>query len=450
MAFRTASSDFEKVFGQEKTMTEQFMDKLMEYLETRKLVTPFKEIYERLLQGKPLSSFGCRYDISEDLTELLGENDIPCIKVLAPNGKIGFITSSDDDEAVADIQKQLLKMLGRYMPVYSGKKLRSMIDGKKKMSVLSISGLTTEEVLVMRNQCAKETGITAVGIDRMSDDTYKFSVFADEAIKKGQKDLTLAQIYIKMKLMIQGPYRDVMMLRASRQEKYEEFVSAGFDLQTYNNGHPVTLIGEGNEYVRITQDGMQYGHYEMKDGSPEYKEEAQAPKMLPNYSTIIASYTSRLVNPIIAKDVHELSAALKAPDLSVNHAELHASMAEKAIMSHIAGLLEAKKEYDPVMRQSGEYDKKFIHQVEKSRVLLISSVTGEYPHEYSTREQKDFQAMLEKNGVDMRPYMDVLKDLKATEVLIEKKDIDLIKDMSGYTVEIDQEKSAPSREELGL
>ena len=450
MAFRTAASDFEKVFGQEKTMTEQFMDKLLEYLETRKMVTPFKEIYERLIQGKPLSSFGCRYDVSEDMTELFGENGIPCIKVLAPNGKVGFITSSDDDEAVADLQEQLKKKLGRHMPVYSGKKLRSMINGKTKLSVLSISGLTQEEALVMRNECAKETEISAVGIDRMTDGTYKFSVFSDEAIKKGNKNLTLAQIYLKTKLMLRGPYRDAMLLRAARQEKFEEFIAANYDIAAYNNNNPVTLIGEGGEYVQITEKEMLYGRYEMKDGSPVYKQEAQVQKNLPNYAALVASYTNRLVNPVIAKDVHELTAALKAPDLSVSNNELHDIMSEKAAMSHIADLLDSKQVYDPVMRQSGAYDQKFTHLVDKTKVLLMASVTGNFPHEYSSKEQNSFREMLQKNGVDMSPYMSILSDTKATEVRIEHKDIDLVNDISEFTRDVEKENTAPSREDLGL
>ena len=104
MAFKTATEDFEKAFGEEKTMTQRFLEKLKEYLETRKMVPPFNRIYKRLVNGKGLSSFVCRYDLADDMTEILGENDIAAIKVLAPNGKVGFITSSDDDDADMNLE----------------------------------------------------------------------------------------------------------------------------------------------------------------------------------------------------------------------------------------------------------------------------------------------------------------------------------------------------------
>ena len=450
VAFKTTANDFEKVFGAEKTMTEQFMDKLKEYLETRKMVTPYKEIYERILTGKPLSSFGCRYDIANDMTEMFGENGIPCIRVLAPNGKVGFITSSDDDDAVQDLQAQLKKMLGRYMPVFTGKQLRALIDGKKRMSVLSISGLTEEEAMVMRDQCAKETEISAVGIDKMNDGTYKFSVFSDEAIKKGQKGLTLAQIYIRTKLMLRGPYRDVMALRAARQARFEELVAMNFDVDTANNGNPVTLIGEGNEYMRLSAEGMQYGHYEMRDGNPVYLESNSAMAVMPNYPALVASYSSRLVNPTIVYDIHGLSKALTSPSLAMSNSEIHDSMAGKAAMSYIAGLLDSKKEYDPVLTQPGAFDQKFSRMVDKSTALLMASVNSEFPREYSEKEKAGFKTMLSQNGVNMEPYMGVLTGLKATEVRIERKDIELISDISKYTGEREQGQKSPSREDLGL
>ena len=453
MPFKTETSEFNNVFGKEATMTVQFLEKLTDYLETRKMVSPFSDIYERVVHKKPLSAFACRNDIALDMTELLSERQISCIRVVAPNGKTGFVTSSDDDDGVKSIQSELLKRKSRFLPVYTGKMLRSMIDGEKTQSVLSLSGLTRDEIYLLRNLCENNGGLSACGIDEMEDGTFKFSVFSGEAIKPGVKGLSLPQIYIQVQMMLSGPYSDLVTQRIERQARFEDLLAEDYSIHTQNNDRPIIILGEAQEFVRISRDGMEHGYVEMNDGEYHFSVDKELRSTLPDYSLKISAYACRLVNPVVIKDPHDLSSALNHPSISVSNRELHDTMGQKAFFAKIAELLEQKKEYDPTLIQAGAYDEKFQRLLEKTKFLLAASVTGNYPSEYTEKEQTELEKLKEQVGLSLAPYKEVIRTLSSVEVQTETKDIKKLRSLNEVNIaapEQNKEKKAPGRSALGI
>ena len=262
MSLLTSMDAFQKAFvDDEKTLTEEFIIELKAYLKTKNRKR-HRKLLEAVESGEELSSFLCRSDIVDELCTEFLIREVPFVLVMNQNGENGIIIKNTDRNLVINIINVVLKRKSTYMRVMTGQELTDYVQNNEdNKDLIAINGLTLAEINILEDLCRRHGDLTEISKDYMSNKTYRFMVPAKKAVKTSN----FARTLFEMTVMASGSNKGINLKRVNNSISFQDLRFNNFGRE---NGliNTFYVVGNDNQYMKIEQNGFEYGHAALKDG----------------------------------------------------------------------------------------------------------------------------------------------------------------------------------------
>lgn len=274
MAFKISNKSFDEVFNKQndniKTLEDsneflkKFLHRLKRYLKKNERYPVAKSMGVWLEKGGSLSSFTCREDLVPDMIDAFRREGIPFIIIQETTGKRGFLIRNKDEDKQHKIARKVLKTAALYCKVVSGKEakeayLRKRIPDRK---MIAIGDLTKNQVVYLEALCDKVLPDECVGVDKMEDGTYLFTVHGQTAIGGTQKahgrrfTAALAETIV----LFNGNSRRELGLSSENVIEFRKAKVNGFLDKDGDTQKPVWIVGSSNIFIKRNRRGFEVGH----------------------------------------------------------------------------------------------------------------------------------------------------------------------------------------------
>ncbi len=431
MTYTTTNAEFDRVFGR-KSLTVQFLQKIRVYLSGYKDQSPYKELYEGIVNREPIAVFSCPLKNGDDVLMRLLENAVPCLMVVTKKGRAGFIHLAKDTSNVVRLQNELLSDLQNFMKLKTGKGMWETMP-KGCSCVVSLKGLSTEEVYLMKKLCRSTVKLSALGVDRMKDGTFRLSFYGNEIMKRGRDGLTIAQAYALSKMMMHGRFKEEIAERARRQETLETVIAERFDVNELADSDSITLVGDGNAYVRLSKDGFESGYIKNSDGEYIYvpSENGRFRVEDPMYLGAVRSGVMHLSNPVAVADINDLGEVMNNSSAMRSTEEITEDVMERRILSAASNIIMESKTA-PVMERAGDEEKKLKYMIRESAELIKSGSTGVFSAEYTEDQIRPLKEELRNTSLDLNSLAAAITILAHTETELDMHKENVITDLDAF------------------
>lgn len=273
MAFTVSNKAFEEAFNSNKEIKPQktskeivddFLRELKKYLKTQRKFPAAKAISKWMDKGGSLSSFTCRADMVEPMIAEFRYYNVPFVLVQEVTGAKGFLIRTKDSEKQRKIARKVLKQESHYCKVMSGDEVREayLKSPEVDKQMFSIGNLSEQEMIYLENLCNKVLPGEAVGIDKMQDGTYLFTVHGKSSIM-GKAKKTFASALAETQVLFNSNVKEEMREESNKIKAFRKAKSRGFPDKSGGMSHPVWIVGRENYFIKRNQRGYELGHAEI-------------------------------------------------------------------------------------------------------------------------------------------------------------------------------------------
>ena len=394
MAFKTSYEMFQRVFmasEEDKELIEDFFDSALAYLEQRKAINEASLLYEWIKEGKAVHGFICRQDIVRDTADMLMGEKIPFLCVMDEYGDVGFLIRSCDKDKIGEVRDSVLSKRAKYCKIVSSEELKNNIlkSGGNDKSIIFLTGLSEEQIDIMKQLCNENLDGDEIGIDVMNDGTYTLSLYGKQSMKKKNDLLSLNQIFALMMLRVNGPNAEKNKKIARNQTDFRRLFSKNFIRSNVDlRRTPAWIVGRGKHYLRINGEGFEFGVAVESDNGINLVEQYAMDTSAPDYQNLLNSYLARITDKAVTYDQKQAMAHLSGKETSLDVSRTKDDrILDKFELNLIAKadeIVMKKIETDPIMTMPGRWDEKFYHYMNEMSSLMEAAAettiieTGKY------------------------------------------------------------------------
>lgn len=427
MSFLVSAKQFKQVFSEEKNLSEQFMEGLMDYLKSHQYVNRLKEMYEWLKEDGEISMFTCRADLVNIMGEKMNLSKVPFVAVTDREGNYGFLVKKDSTNAVLDITKIVQEERGQICTITSLDGLKKIIGTSKHQDkgLITITGLTLAQMYLLEQKCMRDLNPEAIGEDMMEDGTYSFSIHGKTSFRKKK---TLGLCLLETMLATNGKNAQINNKKITSHVKFQYQVADHFGMDR-DGQPPVYVAGNDNQYMKISRQGFEYGHAVKESGTIKLVKEFSYNSQLPDYYEQQLSCTSRFSDATVTTDTTELmsilTAVLSAKFLSQDEKDVKAE--ETMLAGKICEMVEDKTKDDTTMQAEGQYAVKMTHIVTEISKVIAGAIENDIPPGYDKEDMDELKTI--GNGAlalsDYGSLPSVLRSMEISTVdeVFEKKNL---------------------------
>ena len=415
MSFRASNKEFDQIFVK-KNMTGLFMKKLRIYLERHKDMFPYDELLKCIDNNISLAVFACREDIADEMYASLLGRLVPCLRIATANGRTGFIISEEMIDKVVPAQDEVLKekTASTRTNVLTGQQLLEGHLNPDKRDIAVISGLSREEAYRLMDLSHEKLLLNSCAIDEMTDGTYSFNLYQEDSLKSHHK-VTLAQIYLQMKMELLGPYREEIIDKTERRHEMNQLIGADFDIKSYNHGSKVGILGDKNTYMIIEEKQFEFGYIKEVDGEKKYVAKIKEDKGRADYHDRLRSCAMRISHPVILRDEKSID-QIEFRDLSKSNQEIRYEIAIGNVLKNVGEMLIERSREDPDIFMHGEITDILKNTVKESSRILLSAAGGICPYEYTTEQINSFRKIVADNHLNLEPFRETFESMSEISI----------------------------------
>ncbi len=430
MSLKTAQSNFKKAFlDEKKTLTEKFLVELKVYLQKRKDKERYSELLDYMNKGEPLASFLCRNDICDDLVVEMLLREIPFVLVTNAKGEYGFIIRSSDRALTNEAIKTVLKRLGNYCEIVTGEELVSIVQrtSDTDKGLVAVSGLDENELLLLEKLCKKKGFLDYIAEDKMSDGTHRFMAYG----KKAAKNNMLAVILFEMVMKMEGTNKDINKRRLENEKRVENLRLSDFN-RNKNGRFPLYIVGSGNQCMKITQDGFQFGYGVKKDGDIKLAEQFSVNINEPSYKEYETSFLNRIPDPAVTNSIEQVKEHLErrnnnrdSLDFGLNSREMDKYIGEKMLIASVMAVVNRNTVSDDIMNVSGRWMEKTSYITSEAGRVLQGLINHEIPFGYDNLDMKEAGSKIAAYSIDLKDYSRVATVMQNLAITNERGSLEL-------------------------
>lgn len=418
MAFMTSQETFHNMFYESNNISEKLMDAIMTYLKAHLYIVRLKKLYEWISEGRNISVFSCRRDVLDAMAENMNISKIPFLIISDPDGNSGFLIRSEDKESAVNSAKAVLEEKSKFCTITSMQGLKKIITSSKHKNkgIISITGLSTAQMYILEQMAIRNLGVEAIGEDRMSDGTYRFTVHGMTATKKDQNQVNLGLLLLQMQMMTEGPGKEKNILRAENGFMYSKYIA---EVLKKNGRFQPFYIIDGKGFMKITQEGFECGSGRVEGGGHvKINPQLVYQKAIPDYEAQLLSRLGRMSNPLCTTDISEAySLIAKSSRYDLDEKDRDVQAAEKIVARSINSVVLQKVERDSTMRVEGQYAAKAAHVISEMSKVMRGAITGNTPAGYEDTFIQKVGITMEQEGLEPREYANVVRSLEAMEIV---------------------------------
>lgn len=302
MAFITTEKEFDRLFGESRSLSLEFLREVRKYLKRRPYLTPFKEVLHAAEEEAGITAFSCRRDLAEDILQKLLACGIPCLMVGTSSGRRGFLVPAGEKAAVLRAQKAVIDMKKKALEtdILPGKDVLSREDVKAPFGAVCFSGLSEEEAWLIIEDSLRDVRIMAIGVDRMSDKSYRILLPA-KAFTSKQEGPSPAGMALYIKLMLAGPYKGYIRERLSRiSDLFRAFPDA------LSGKGELLIADEEMQYLIVKGGRVEYGKVSLSDGAAKISPEGAFSLSHPDAEKKAYSFLDAMLYPKVLRGFADL------------------------------------------------------------------------------------------------------------------------------------------------
>ena len=411
-----------------ETAMGQFLEGLAGYLSGQPGPLP-KILGAYIRGGGPLMVFSCREDVCASIVAELYTQQIPYALISSPDGQYGFLVRAEDQQKTENVQKAVLEMLSRRCEILTGDDIKRKAAASPDKSCISLCGLTLGQEEIFRKKFAQLQENAELGVDRMKDGTYMVTLPTKDCIRTDNPDTAdLCRAWLEMILSCGGP-------NGNRNQALAEYA---FDLScrlakdfrepgVSLNRTPLWVVGNSQQYMRISANGFEYGRGQNRDQKVVLKPVARIDITNPSYRRLLVSYLSRIPFAVTTYDQNEMMAHLKKKkeaersrdllDTAPDARQVIMERGEREMAHKIDQLIKNKIRHDPVMIETKHYSEKFIHYSEELTSFMTSLTDELFPEGYSKEDIAALNATMSRYGLDGEMYRETLPEIHSVEII---------------------------------
>lgn len=455
MAFKAANDIFDAVFGsdvpeQEKTLSEAYLAEVADYLKTRTNVPGAVEMGTWIAEGKPVSSFLCRADMTEPLAENLREAGIPYAVLYTEKGQNGFLIRAEDGKRTDEVKAQTLAKASRICRIVSGEKMMQEAAASRHTdkSCLAIHGLTLAQAMYIKESYAQHFFVPEIGMDLMSDGTYTLTVMGKGSIKENTKDgqADICTIMLETVLKTSGPNGPRNCYYAEQEADYKKRLTRNFQEKGVNlNRTPLWVIGKGPQYMKITATGFTYGYAEAEGNEITFVETVMADESQPDYHQMLISYTRRIPYKVFTHNTEAVyfhfknkteDDELDFSDTTPEPIYFVYRRGEKELVALLDKIMTRKISGEQVMTTEGRWHEKFARYMNEAKAVIEALGVGRLPAGYLPEDLKAVEKVLQKYKLEAEMYERSIAVLQEIQAIPLENSISRISDIQQKMVDV--------------
>ena len=459
MAFATSTDMFQNAFVEPNTdmdKIDEFLKLVVDYLDTRSDYAEAETLKEWIQKGNPISGFICRYDLSDDMSYQMLTNGIPFVAITDKLGDLAYLVRECDEEQINTLREQVLEEKAHYFKETNLNDLKKdlLTSKEKDKSVIFLSGLSEEEMEIMKSLLDENLDGDEVGIDEMEDGTFMFSFKAKKAMKKGYRDaVNLCMLSALMMMQSKGFKKDMYLENARNKSKLMKALSNSFRVGSKNKAMDTWIVGKGTRYVKAGESGFEYGVAVNDENGFSLEELYSADISVPDYQEQLNSYVLSIPEATYTLDAKQAMLHLSKADdtrtIAENYENKVISSFEKEVVQKAVEIAAYKTASDRTMNTDGHWDEKFeimmkeIATVIESAQVAINSrdearAAGvefkvpddiDPPKGYSKTDIQQIMDISEKSGLSLNSYINAIGAMRHIEVYMSKAEPDRMKNI---------------------
>ena len=419
MAFEVSNKAFEEAFGKterrNKNITKDFLDALQKYLEKQEGRSP-RKILSWMKKGGKLSAFTCREDVLFPMVGSLRENYIPYVLVRETTGNTGILIRQADNEKVKKLIRRVLKEQSSFCTVTSGEEaekayLRSKEEDKM---MIQIGGLTEEEALYLEQLCHRALDREIIGIDTMPDGTKLFTCHGKTAMT-GEQERMFRSAVAETALVVNGESSEKIREYEQGVSEFRRQRAAGFPDRNGYMDEPVWIVGDGERFVKRTEEGFELGHAMEIDDNVLLETDLAVDASDLKYETRLNSALAKITGHVCLYDIRDVIAWFKTKR---SYWQDKAVTGQKILIAHADKMTAKKIRKDSTMRMEGKWDKKLSHYQHEISKLIAAAAAGKIPPGYTREDIHDLRNVIKLFDLDpakMQPALDKMLRIETYE-----------------------------------
>lgn len=427
MPFEVANRAFEEAFGlvrdtgkgeckSNKELMDEFMAMLRNYLHGRNEWSA-QAMRRWLRGGGNLSAFNCREDAVQPVIDGFLRYQIPFVHVRETTGGTGFLIRECDAGRTREMTSDVLGSLSVYCKVTTSEQAglfyrRGKFRDKK---MLHLTGLSKEEVYYLEEEAREALPGKAVGIDRMSDGTYMLTCHGASAFDDAM-DHPFREALMESRLLANGESACSIAERGSQREEYLKQKTAGFPDLDGGMDSPVWIVGNGDSYVKRSQDGFELGHAVDVDGEVFLSTDLTVPLSDSAYERRLNSALSHITGHRCLYSMQDVLEHFRGKkDRIVDPREV----GQKALIRNASRMVAAKDAAEAGKKKKKTSWKQKMEQYQESMgVLLTAAAEGKIPAGYTKTDILQLRRVIRTFDLNMSlaaPAIDRMRNGKVYE-----------------------------------
>ena len=446
MAFNISNESFQTIFYTAEGISGELMQAIVEYLQSHIYIARLHRLFETIRQGDPLSVFGCRRDILDAMAEALNIRKIPFLIISDADGNNGFLVPAERKEEIRTTTEEVLAENAKPCIITSTELLNKYITASrhKNKGLISITGLSAEQLYILEQMAKKSLGAEVIGEDRMADGTYRFSVHGKTAIEKDQKNVNIGLLLLEMEMMTNGPGMEKNIARAQNGNAYAQAIT---DVLSKQNFVPFYVI-DGRQYMKITQDGFEIGSGTVRYGQKLITPHTTYHKAIPDYEEQLISAIGRFQNAICTTDLTEVYALIgKESQYDLTEEDRDRMAGERIVAREINEIVLQKVERENGLNIDGQYATRASHVIEEMGRVMQGAIWGKTPAGYEDAVIESVEITMQKEGLKPAEYQNVVDAIKTVEIVPIAEEIERI-DIEAELAKMDHFNDQRDREEI--
>lgn len=244
-----------------------FLEKLLVYMK-KKNDPNHKDMIDWIEnKGGSVSGFTCRKDATRDMFHAMYANGLGFLPIRGTNGEYGFLIRSSDTQKVKRLIRSVLKSKSNYVTLMTGKELMKSVlsERGKEKDLYAIAGLSQEEASLFIDQINASMDHARVSMDKLKDGTYLCQMPVSSV--RGRED-AIRRAQMKAMFMAHGANREHNIEVTRNREQVLKLYATEFrqDGAVNLNDTPAYIIGDDEQYMKITEDSVEKGTATLIDG----------------------------------------------------------------------------------------------------------------------------------------------------------------------------------------
>jgi len=459
MSFTSSNAAFRKAFGisqqnstsppEQKENTEaiinDFLLSMKNYLDQKKNVPGFSKLSSWIGEGGDLSSFLIRDDVYDDARRAMFADKIPFVVVSSPEGDLGMMIRSDDEEETKAVMKRVLEGKAQYHARVTGQELKNIVanSDESDKNVVELRGLTPTEAAVLEQKADGILDGYALGVDEMMDGTTTISLHGRSVMmRKRKKKIGIFQAYLEAMLAANGANRKGNEKRTRNTEKVWALIARRKELEKEKKR--AYIAGIRNQMLLLMEQGFSYGHVTDAKSLAELESSITVQAGAENYDSLLGSYLGRMgdLAYTTSRDIAEIHAVMpnsESDRLSVERSAkvIQTEIGEHTLAGKLDDMIERKTKSEQITLSEGNWGGKFTHYEKEAAAILAALAAERIPRGYEKEDMLALKGICDEYNIDPMMYVPAIEKLHAPEVVEVLAEQERIHDLDKLIAEVD-------------